>query len=158
MSPKNLSLRINRNRVSGPTSRISAGERNNLLPSPSKSHIPPPPDIKEPPSSDTRRTLSEGSSPKSSQSNLIEYKSSNCDQFITLMTGLDLKTKDQVAILNSWCGGLRARTRCISYDKCQADFKAIIKKSQEQDKKEKMRDLWGYLKKAVDNFLTEGPK
>lgn len=91
-----------------------------------------------------------------SQSNLSQEK--NCDQFISLMDGVKLTTKDQSGILTTWCGGLKARTRCISYETCRADFKGIIKRAQDHDKKEKIRDFSAYLKKAVDNFLIEGPK
>ena len=92
--------------------------------------------------------------PNLSQSNLIErnisQREKNCDSFISLLKGLDLRTKDQVGILNTWCSSLKVRGRCQTFDKCKADFFDIVGKVTKQ----KPKDFSAYLKKAIDNFIT----
>ena len=90
--------------------------------------------------------------PQVNQSNQIELsriKSKDCDSFISLLKGLDLRTKDQVGILNTWCSSLKVRGRCQTFDKCKADFFDIVGKVTKQ----KPKDFSAYLKKAIDNFI-----
>lgn len=73
-----------------------------------------------------------------------------CDFNISLLTGLGLKAREQAAIINSWCGGLKARGECFDQAKCDRDFKAIVARV----KKKNPENFVAYLLKAIKNHLT----
>ena len=95
------------------------------------------------------RETSATSQVKSGQYSIKEVKSKkNNDFLLSLLTGLH--PKEQAAIINSWCPGLQARTRCYDCFRCESDLKGIIKKvnGAKPDK------YAAYLLKAINNFIT----
>lgn len=121
---------------------------------PSKSHTPPPPDEKETHSSKARQTLVEDSSPKSSQVNLIKDNISQvkdkCDTIFTLLTGLGLNTKEQVAIITAWHPALKWRGECYDCEKCRKAVEEIKVKVYNA----KPKNFGAYFMKAMNNFMV----
>ncbi|MFA5499464.1 MAG: hypothetical protein WC404_00115 [Candidatus Omnitrophota bacterium] len=115
----------------------------------SKKKYPDPPKILKEHYHSATLPLPKSESNRVSELSRVESKS-KCDNLLLLLTGLDLTAKDQSEVLNTWCGGLKARTRCYSYVKCEQQLKEIIAKV----KKAKPEKPALYFKKAVNNFIT----
>jgi hypothetical protein len=73
----------------------------------------------------------------------------NCD-IMNFMTGLDLNSRQQTAILLAWQPGLKARGRCYDCEKCKKDFAEKVKEVKAQNPK----NFGAYLVKTIGNFIT----